>query len=176
MQRLSQELKSERSRDDSDSSSDDIEQPTIDLGWFAPYLVSRLHGYFQTLLQETLETWGLLVADWRVLLCLSRCGSTHIGEVVRFTSLPQATVSRSIGRLQDKGLLMRKPAEDDGRSFIVSMSDAGKDVLQKIINDLKPTVESELRRLVGERRGDLLKLLREAVRNAHMENIHDLAN
>jgi DNA-binding MarR family transcriptional regulator len=149
-------------------------QLTIDLGHFPPYLVSRLHTHFQGVLLKVLKPHGLLVADWRTLVCLTRRDQAYIGDVVRFTSLPQATASRSIKRLRAKGLLLRKTDAEDRRASLVRISPAGRDLQRQLIGELRPAADAELHRLLGARSGVFLELLREAVKNAGLEVVHDL--
>jgi DNA-binding MarR family transcriptional regulator len=154
--------------------SSSAEPVKIDLGHFAPYLVSRLHTHFQNLLLETLNPYELLVADWRTLICLSRHETACINDIVHFTSLPQATVSRSVMRLQKRGLLMKTDAKDDKRASLVCISRAGRELLQRSIRQLRPAAQAELRRLIGSDSEVFLEMLREAVRNSGLETVHDL--
>lgn len=146
----------------------------IDLSHFAPYLLSRLNTHFQNLLLEVLRPLGLLVAEWRTLICLARNEKANINDIIRFTSLPQATVSRSVKRLRDRGLLVKTGAGDDKRASLVRISRAGKQLLQESLQQVNPAVEAELTRLLAGKSDSFLKTLRGAVRKSGLEIMHDL--
>lgn len=146
----------------------------IDLGHFAPYLISRLHTHFQNLLLETLNPFGLLVAEWRTLICLSRNKKAYVNDIVRFTSLPQATVSRSVKRLSERGLLVKTEAIADKRASLVRISRAGQQLLQQSLQQINPAVQAELTRLMVGKSDIFLETLRGAVRKSGLEIMHDL--
>ena len=146
----------------------------IDLGHFPPYLLSRLHMHFQNLLLEILSPNGLLVADWRTLLCLSRRPTAYINDIVQFTQLPQATVSRSVKRLQEKGLLLKSDAEADRRASLVRISRSGNALLGDLVRQFDSTAQAELERLMGNDSKAFLELLRKGVKKSGLEVVHDL--
>jgi DNA-binding MarR family transcriptional regulator len=64
---------------------------------------------------------------------------SHSQEEVRITtlldavSLSQPALSRLIARLEDRGLIIRTPAADDGRAFVVSLTGAGTALTDRAI-------------------------------------------
>lgn len=55
-------------------------------------MLSRLT---QTLLAATLGQSGTTVAQWRVYLCLSKRGPSHLNGIADFTKLPQSSLSQN---------------------------------------------------------------------------------
>jgi DNA-binding MarR family transcriptional regulator len=73
--------------------------------------------------------------------------------------LDHSTVSRSIRRMEDAGLVSRRPADHDRRAMIVSLTDAGR-AMQPRLAELWGTLETALTDALseGERTGLLQTL------------------
>ncbi|MFD9324062.1 MarR family winged helix-turn-helix transcriptional regulator [Streptomyces sp. NPDC060053] len=68
-----------------------------------------------------------------------RDGQTQ-GELLERVGLDHSTVSKSLRRMQEAGLLTREPAPHDRRVMVVSLTDAGR-ALQEPIADMWRTLE-----------------------------------
>jgi MarR family transcriptional regulator, organic hydroperoxide resistance regulator len=64
--------------------------------------------------------------------------------------LDHSTLSRSIRRMEDAGLVSRRPAERDRRAMVVSLTDAGR-ALQPQLVELYDTLEAALAAGLTER-------------------------
>jgi DNA-binding MarR family transcriptional regulator len=78
---------------------------------------------------------ALALNEFDVLLYLH----THMNEDVRINalldavSLSQPALSRLIARLEERGLITRTPAADDGRAFVVALTEAGTTLTDRAI-------------------------------------------
>ena len=73
--------------------------------------------------------------------------------------LDHSTVSRSIRRMEDAGLVSRRPAEHDRRAMVVSLTDAGRALHPQLV-DLYGTLEAALAEGLAEHdRADLLRTI-----------------
>ena len=93
--------------------------------YFPPAIFSRLNDYFQKIITRALLPLGLILPEWRVLICLSKKSPRIVTEIVTYVRLPQPTVSRALARLQAKGLVTRIWNEKDNRVAEISLTKAG---------------------------------------------------
>ncbi|MGY1496832.1 MarR family winged helix-turn-helix transcriptional regulator [Streptomyces sp. QTS52] len=111
----------------------------VSFGLFA--LGRALHGYGAELLSDI----GLHAGQELILMQLfDRNGQTQ-AELQQAVGLEHSTVSRSIRRMEEAGLLIRQPSRSDRRAMIVSLSEQGEAMRQPIAD-----VWSALERLAVE--------------------------
>ncbi len=60
---------------------------------------------------------------------IARSGENTAGEIARAVSLSQATVTGILERLEKRGLLVRQRSQRDKRRIMVSITDAGRQIL-----------------------------------------------
>src|SRR5688572_23949720 len=72
--------------------------------------------------------YGIPRMQWRVTAALVEDGPMSPTELVQRTGIEQAKVSRSISELQQKGLVQREPAHGDKRRWVLSATDAGREL------------------------------------------------
>ncbi|MDJ0928366.1 MAG: MarR family winged helix-turn-helix transcriptional regulator [Gammaproteobacteria bacterium] len=123
--------------------------PHIDLGHFAPYLVANLNHHFQDLLARSLDTFGLTIAEWRTLVCLTRAEKATIDDIVRFTRLPQSSISRTVGKLRERRLIRRRDSPRDRRAREIRLSAAGARAVNQANRTVTIAAKAELERLLG---------------------------
>jgi len=98
----------------------------VSFGLFA--LSRELHGYGAELLLKL----GLHPGQELILMQLfDRDGQTQ-AEIQQAVGLDHSTVSRSIRRMEDAGLLARAPAQHDRRAVIVSLAADGEALRQPL--------------------------------------------
>lgn len=68
----------------------------------------------------------------RVMFLLSFKGRSSPGEVATSFGVPKANVTSIIDRLVDKGLISRQENPDDRRSYILSLTEAGKSQVERL--------------------------------------------
>ncbi|WP_326724989.1 MULTISPECIES: MarR family transcriptional regulator [unclassified Streptomyces] len=106
----------------------------VSFGLFA--LARALHGYGAELLSDI----GLHPGQELILMQLfDRNGQTQ-AELQQAVGLDHSTVSRSIRRMVDAGLLTREPSASDRRAMIVSLSENGE-AMRKPITAVWTTLE-----------------------------------
>ncbi|WP_254648175.1 MarR family winged helix-turn-helix transcriptional regulator [Streptomyces sp. GbtcB6] len=111
-----------------------VERAPVSFGLFA--LSRELHGYGAELLLKL----GLHPGQELILMRLfDRDGQTQ-AELQQAVGLDHSTVSRSIRRMEDAGLVARARAEHDRRAFIVSLA-AGGEALREPLADLWTTLD-----------------------------------
>lgn len=78
---------------------------------------------------------GLTINDFDVLLHLSLAGNENVRmtELTEAAILSQPALSRLVSRLEERGLVARAPAVDDGRVVMVRLTAAGNDLARRAI-------------------------------------------
>ena len=72
---------------------------------------------------------GMLPPTLKVLISVSRCGSTTASELADRLSADKAQVSRSVNELEELGLIARTPDALDGRIKLISITEQGAERL-----------------------------------------------
>ncbi len=80
-------------------------------------------------------TGGLSHGQLSALSTIVRNGPLRPSEVAGIEHVAAPTVTRLVGELETRGLVERAPDPDDGRSFFVSATDAGVDLLLEARSD-----------------------------------------
>ncbi len=100
--------------------------PSFDLDSFLPYRLSVLSRLTQDFLAAALGESGVTIAQWRVFLCLTRVGPSHLNGLAAMTRLPQSSLSRSIAQMAERGLVRNVRNPDDRRVARIEMTAAGR--------------------------------------------------
>lgn len=105
----------------------------LDLDHFLPYRLSVLaNRVSRALAARYRERFGLGVPEWRVLAVLGRDGRLSAGELAERTSMDKVKVSRAIGALERRGLVVRERDPVDRRVTRVEQTEEGRRVYGEI--------------------------------------------
>ncbi|MGD9750710.1 MAG: MarR family winged helix-turn-helix transcriptional regulator [Acidimicrobiia bacterium] len=63
------------------------------------------------------------------LATIGREGPLSLGDLAAVEQVAAATISRAVAKLEDRGMVLRRTAAGDGRSFTVELTDAGREQL-----------------------------------------------
>lgn len=106
---------------------------------FDVWLVSRATT---ALLDEALRPVGLAADEFAVYSVLAAGDSMTPTELARWMSAPPTTVSSTIKRLEGRGHVRRVPDPDDGRSYRLALTAAGRKVHQAAGQRFGPLLEA----------------------------------
>jgi len=115
-----------------DANSDQI--PTmgeIGLNQFVPYLMNRIMGRWNSNLQERILKNKLSTVKMRILAVLAVHSGLTINQLSVYTVIEQSTISRSLDRMQDQGLIRRETGQEDGRIREIHIMDKGRAVFNE---------------------------------------------
>ena len=99
-------------------------------------LVDRIGGLsrrFSRFLDETLAEFKLDHAEWKLLGLLARRGeaySSSPGKLARMMELSSGAMTNRLDRLEEAGLLRRRPDPNDRRGIQVELTDEGRRVYE----------------------------------------------
>jgi DNA-binding MarR family transcriptional regulator len=104
----------------------------IGLNNFAPYLMNRIMGRWNTNVAEELQESGMTTTQMRALAVLSVSSSVTINELSVFAVTEQSTMSRTLDSLEEQGYIRRQPRPDDMRIRDVSITAKGRSAFEKV--------------------------------------------
>lgn len=94
---------------------------------FLPYQLSVTSNAVSSLIAERYRSrFGLKIAEWRVMAILGDAGSATQRELTEATLMDKVAVNRACKVLEERGLVMRQPNADDGRSHLLELTDEGR--------------------------------------------------
>ncbi len=123
--------------------------------------VGRLARIFDAELNRTFAKHGLDRSSFDVLATLRRNGRRLTPtELMKSSMITSGAVTQRLDRLEDRGLVSRSPSEADGRGVVVDLTDAGRDLLDRVLPDHLATEDRLLAALPGIDRAVLAATLR----------------
>ena len=97
----------------------------MELGTYLPYLVNRVGQQFIVDMTPVLNEVGVDIQSWRVLIAIYQRGGQPVGALSELTSINFSTLSRVLGRMENKHLIRRVRGTEDARSFTIELTDTG---------------------------------------------------
>jgi len=122
-----------------------LESPDFDLAEFVPYILAALTSYLTGIKSRAVAPFEIALAEWRVLVCLSRHESCSLNDIVDFTGLKQSSLSRIIVRMSKKGLLRHLKRRSDYRYRDIRITEHGRHVCR----EATAAVQAECDRFLG---------------------------
>ncbi|MCY1126503.1 MarR family winged helix-turn-helix transcriptional regulator [Frigidibacter sp. RF13] len=127
--------------------------PKFNLNEFLPYRLTvaaeRLSVDFS---RNYAKTFGLTIAEWRVLVHLTQTGEISVRDVEKRVGLEKSKVSRAASRLETAGYLTKSVNMDDRRLVKLALTEKGWELMA----DLIPVAIAHQDRLLS-RLGDKLE-------------------
>jgi DNA-binding MarR family transcriptional regulator len=95
--------------------------------------IMRVQQVFLARVDAVLRPSGLTFARFEVLRLLgfTRTGTLPVGKIGERLQVHAASVTNAVGRLEDDGLVVRSAHPDDGRSVLVTLTDAGRQLVDE---------------------------------------------
>ncbi|MGW7573122.1 MarR family winged helix-turn-helix transcriptional regulator [Streptomyces sp. NPDC054765] len=110
----------------------DVLRPTTELS----KRISRLAGALEAATRGVLPELGLTVAEFDILVALRRAGEPYRmkpNELVRALLLSSGGISNVVNHLAGRGLVLREPSPDDGRSTMIRLTPDGKRTAERAV-------------------------------------------
>lgn len=123
-------------------------------------LLSRCQMTIENAGNIMLQGSGLSLSQFGILETLFHSGSLTQNQLAEKHLSSRANISQIISRLENKKMVERTFSENDKRVAIVVLTETGKNLIQKILPELGPTVLKSISKLDTEERADLAKLLK----------------
>jgi DNA-binding MarR family transcriptional regulator len=75
---------------------------------------------------------GLTPSQLSTLSSVGLCGPVRLGDLAAAERIAPSTLTRLVNVLEERGYLLREPAPGDARAFLVTVTDSGRDALERI--------------------------------------------
>lgn len=137
--------------------------------------LSRIVMHQRAIFNRRHESAGLTLSDFDVLATLSRAPENTLsaGEIADSSLLTLGAVSMRIDRLERDGKVTRTRSTEDRRIVLVRLTDAGRDLIQRIHSRHVEAQSGLLSDLTGEEVAILVPLLRKVEQSirAHEDEV-----
>jgi DNA-binding MarR family transcriptional regulator len=101
------------------------------------------------------ELAGLTPSQLSTLSSVGQCGPIRLGDLAAAERIAPSTLTRLVNVLEERGYLLRQPAPDDARAYLVTVTEAGRDVLERIRAEATSLLTDILLTLPGDQRAAL---------------------
>jgi len=108
-----------------------------------PYLMNRVGFQVADEFEARLGGDLLSVPMWRILAVLRSGSASRVSDLAEPTSIEPSTLSRLVKTLERRGFVKRDRSLDDERAVAVSLTAAGKKIIERLI-PIARTMEDEL--------------------------------
>ncbi|MFD0900638.1 MarR family winged helix-turn-helix transcriptional regulator [Actinomadura sediminis] len=128
-------------------------------------VLGRLHRCdvrYQTLVAETLAKFDLTTPAFDVLASLRRSGPGYrrtAGELAQIGLITTGGLTQRIDRLEKAGLVRRAKDEHDRRVVYIELTEAGRDLIDRVVEEHFRTQDRMLGALRQSERRELARLL-----------------
>lgn len=115
------------------------ERPDLDVGPMG--VIGRLKRLADHLAQELAHIYkahGLTAASFDVLATLRRSGAPYVltpSALISWTMVTSGTMTNRLDRLEEGGLIERRPNPDDGRGSVVALTGKGFALIDKVVSE-----------------------------------------
>ena len=99
---------------------------------FPFYWLAMVHGRYSQYMEKALKTIALDIPRWRVLLILKENGQSSISEISTHAIAKLSTITKTVYRMKEDGLVDTAPCEDDGRVTQVRITAEGRAAIERI--------------------------------------------
>ncbi len=125
--------------------------------------VTRISKHLDRLRRAVFSVHGLDVWEFDVLATLRRAGKPYQlspTALMAQTLVTSGAMTNRINRLEARGLVSRQADPEDGRRVVVALSDPGRKVVDRALDDLLSAEQRALEPLSLTERKELASLLR----------------
>jgi len=114
------------------------EYPELDTRTFPPMVrLARLSVLIESFQQMVLAPFELSSGDYGVLSALRRAGAPYaLNPSGLYSRLDRSSggMTKNLKRLEERGLVERSPDPNDGRGSVVSLTEAGLEMHERVFN------------------------------------------
>jgi DNA-binding MarR family transcriptional regulator len=103
--------------------------PMVILERFLPYRLNVLASLTSNALAQIYaERFGLSIPAWRVIATLGQYEYRTARDIAAHGVMHKSTVSRAVSVLEQRGLIVRKPNEEDRREELLELTVEGREI------------------------------------------------
>ncbi len=115
-------------------------------------LLRQAESQIRDRLQPSLDEVGLALDHWRILSVLHGCPGLRMTSIAEASVIPNATLTRHVDLLVERGLIVRRIDPDDKRRVVAALSPRGDELVTRLTNDEEAVEQTVIASLVGRGR------------------------
>lgn len=123
-------------------------------------ILARAYGALASYVESCIAAEGLGLSDFMVLEVLLHKGPMTISTIGEKVLLANASMTAAVDRLEQKGWVVRQSSENDRRSKIVALTDAGRAFICKLYAKHARDIEAVTSALTQREQDQLRSLLK----------------
>jgi DNA-binding MarR family transcriptional regulator len=101
---------------------------------FLPYQLSIASNAVSAVIAKSYEAlFGLKIPEWRLIAVIAESKGLTQQDIGKQTRMDKVTVSRAAIALAERGLIARMPNPSDGRSQILTLTSAGRQLYTQVV-------------------------------------------
>lgn len=102
------------------------------------FLLHHLVRQRETALGRVLAGVGLSLLQWQVMSTLHRLGRATMGDVAAFCATDRTTLTRTVDKMVDAGLIQRERDRADRRQVHLDLTDPGRELFLRGLDAVEP--------------------------------------
>ena len=127
---------------------------------FLPYRLNVLASLASNALAQIYaERFGLSIPAWRVVATLGQYDVRTARDIAARGVMHKSTVSRAVSALEARGLVARRPNQDDRREELLALTRDGRDIYEALAPEALAFEDRLIRVLTLEERDALGRLI-----------------
>ncbi|WP_414471569.1 MarR family winged helix-turn-helix transcriptional regulator [Microvirga sp. M2] len=110
-----------------------VSSPMVVLERFLPYRLNVLASLASNALAQIYaERFGLSIPAWRVVATLGQYEFRTARDIAAHAVMHKSTVSRAVAALEQRGLIARRPNQDDRREELLELTGEGREIYEAL--------------------------------------------
>lgn len=144
-----------------ETAPDESGQKSERLADFLPYQLSVTSNAVSSLIARRYRSrFGLKIPEWRIMAILGDGFMATQRELTEATLMDKVAVNRACKALEDRGLVVRRPNAQDGRSHLLELTAEGKAIHAEIMPLALASEREIFSTLSDEERGQFREMLK----------------
>lgn len=104
------------------------------------YWIMRLGNRYTHTMELQLKQFDMNITTWRIGLILKENGAISMSEIATHAVGRLPTITKSVYRMEEKGLVSIKQNENDGRVTMVTITELGIETINTVIENTSKTI------------------------------------
>ena len=157
-------------------STESVDEPIQALGEiglqnFAPYLMNRITGRYNSTVQSSLSAMRMTTTKLRVLAVLSVIDGISVNELAVYTVTEQSTLSRTLASLEDEGYVRSDASDSDNRIRVNYLTQKGSRLFAESWPHMHKAYRQMFQGIPDDEADAFINTLRKMLRNVR---VHEL--
>jgi DNA-binding MarR family transcriptional regulator len=111
-------------------------------------LLRHAENQIRARLQPSLDEAGLSLDHWRILSVLHDCPGLRMTSIAEAAVVPNATLTRHVDLLVERGLIVRRIDADDRRRVVAALSPRGDVLVSRLLDDERAVEQAVIAALI----------------------------